>query len=370
MGCNLELTNLNVMVGANASGKSSLLQTLLLLRQSANNDSYVNKLALSGSLYEAGTANDVIHPRANHRIIFTIGRGEGRKIKYDFKLNRDDGASQNQRSIAGSKRKLIAELSQKANSFSYLNAERVGPRVNYDMAPEEKGLAGPIGKHGEYAVSLLAGAQLKETVLDGWSDQTREAFSNSILNIDGIYRSDEISNSSGRIDLLANLFMNWIIPGSEFECSEVIPQDLSTLGFKIGNFRTVRPTHIGFGLTYTLPVIAAALVINVDGLLIVENPEAHLHPFSQSRMGAFLAIIAATGRQIFIETHSDHVINGIRLAVKYGGISENNVKINNFRYDRQNAMTSVAQISVDKFGRLSKWPSGFFDQIETDLAKL
>jgi predicted ATPase len=133
---------------------------------------------------------------------------------------------------------------------------------------------------------------------------------------------------------------------------------------------SVRPTRIGFGLIYTLPIITAALALDKNGLLLVENPEAHLHPFSQSRIGVFLAMIAATGRQIFIETHSDHVLNGIRLAVRNKILPPENLLINFFERPMLESSTSITQIRTSIDGRLKPWPKGFFDQIENDLSRL
>lgn len=60
---------------------------------------------------------------------------------------------------------------------------------------------------------------------------------------------------------------------------------------------------MGFGLSYALPIVVGGLVAAKDGLLIVENPEAHLHPQGQSNMGQFLAWLAGKGVQVIVETH-------------------------------------------------------------------
>ena len=79
-----------------------------------------------------------------------------------------------------------------------------------------------------------------------------------------------------------------------------------------------RPIHTGFGLTQVLPLLVAALSARLEDLLLVENPEVHLHPSGQAAMGEFLAEVAAAGVQVLAETHSDHVLNGVRRAVKKG----------------------------------------------------
>ena len=78
----------------------------------------------------------------------------------------------------------------------------------------------------------------------------------------------------------------------------------------------LRAVHTGDGLVQVLPIVVAALSAAEDSLLLIENPEANLHPAGQAHMGEFLAEVAAAGVQVILETHSDHVLNGIRRAVK------------------------------------------------------
>ncbi|MBK9636389.1 MAG: AAA family ATPase [Bacteroidetes bacterium] len=68
--------------------------------------------------------------------------------------------------------------------------------------------------------------------------------------------------------------------------------------------------NVGFGLSYALPIIVAALSSSENSLILVENPEAHLHPRGQSQLAKLLALAAQSGVQIIIETHSEHIING------------------------------------------------------------
>src|SRR5438046_1441121 len=77
-----------------------------------------------------------------------------------------------------------------------------------------------------------------------------------------------------------------------------------------------RPTNVGFGITYALPIVVSILSARPGSLVIIENPEAHLHPRGQVRMGELLSLASTAGIQVLIETHSDHVLNGIRLAVR------------------------------------------------------
>ena len=91
-----------------------------------------------------------------------------------------------------------------------------------------------------------------------------------------------------------------------------------------------RPTNVGFGLTYSLPIVVACLAAPTGALLLLENPEAHLHPQGQAALGEMMARCANDGVQIIVETHSDHLLNGVRLAVKRGLIKSSDVVLHFF----------------------------------------
>src|ERR1039458_3730849 len=117
-----------------------------------------------------------------------------------------------------------------------------------------------------------------------------------------------------------------------------------------------RPSNIGYGLTYAFPLLVAGLCADPGQVLIVDSPEAHLHPRGQSRMGQFLAQAAAPGPQVIVETHSDHVLNGILIAVRDGVIAPDDVAIHFFNSPTLNAgVPQVVTGSVDRNGNLSHW---------------
>jgi len=106
-----------------------------------------------------------------------------------------------------------------------------------------------------------------------------------------------------------------------------------------------------------------------DSLFIVENPEAHLHPAGQSRLGRLLARMAGAGVQVIVETHSDHVINGIRLAAAEDRVLAADAVLIHF-FDEGASGGLPTAIELTEQGTLSSWPKGFFDQVEEDLGRL
>lgn len=131
----------------------------------------------------------------------------------------------------------------------------------------------------------------------------------------------------------------------------------------------LRPQNIGFGVSYALPIILAGLVAQQGSMIIVENPEAHLHPQGQSLLAQFLAKVAASGVQVVIETHSDHFLNGLRLAaVSEGPFCADDLAIQFFSCAEGDV--HVTRIHVTDRGGLSAAPAAFFDQAEKDLAAI
>jgi predicted ATPase len=129
---------------------------------------------------------------------------------------------------------------------------------------------------------------------------------------------------------------------------------------------------VGFGITYVLPVLVAVLSSSPGSIVLVENPEAHLHPRGQVQVGELLARAANAGVQVIVETHSDHVLNGIRGAVHSGIIDPKSLAIHYFsRIEVEGRVHSIVESPViDKDGRFDRWPEGFFDEWDKSLERL
>ena len=131
------------------------------------------------------------------------------------------------------------------------------------------------------------------------------------------------------------------------------------------------PANVGYGPYYVLPIVTAALSRKPGEILIVDSPEAHLHPFCQNEMAQFLAKVAATGVQVIVETHNDHFINGARQAVKSEAIPPESVILHYFGdTETEDGVHKHSTISINAKGTLDHWPKGFCDQYERDLARL
>ena len=167
--------------------------------------------------------------------------------------------------------------------------------------------------------------------------------------------------------------MSEISPGTKLNITANSAMDVVSLQYSYGLSNDYRSTNVGFGITYVLPILVAILSAQSDTLILLENPEAHLHPKGQSKMGRLLAIAASCGIQIIIETHSDHLLNGIRVAVREKLAKADNVQIHYFERhfeDERNIITKVVSPRLYQDGGIDLWPDGFFDQSEHDLMEL
>ncbi|MFC7260256.1 AAA family ATPase [Streptomyces lutosisoli] len=160
-----------------------------------------------------------------------------------------------------------------------------------------------------------------------------------------------------------------LCPGVDIQAAAIDGTDVVRLsyGFAGSNGTRRRPTNAGFGLTYALPIVVACLTARPGSLVLLENPEAYLHPQGQTRMAGLAAAAAAQGAQLVVETHSDHVLNGVRLAVKRG-LTPDQAVLHYFRGKGEAA--DVVSPSIDRDGRLDQWPEGFFDELENTLEQL
>lgn len=180
-----------------------------------------------------------------------------------------------------------------------------------------------------------------------------------------------LKNSAGN-NLMKQVraWMEAFFPHCDFEITSIPEANSIRLGVRNAQDTEFhRPINVGFGMTQVFPVIVAILAAGKDDIVIVENPEVHLHPAGQSQMGAFLAQAANAGIQIIVESHSDHVLNGIRKAVKKKYISPDHVAIHFFR-SRCDEGAQITTLKVDSAGNLDHWPKDFFDQFDKDMNDL
>lgn len=116
----------------------------------------------------------------------------------------------------------------------------------------------------------------------------------------------------------------------------------------------------GFGYSQVLPILVRGLLANPGDILIVEQPELHLHPALQVRLAGFFVEMVRLGKQVLLETHSEHLVNAIRVLAaedRSGTISKN---CGILFVDVMDKVPHIRQLEVQPDGTIPEWPNSFF----------
>ena len=343
----LPLQNLNLFFGMNGMGKSSVIQSLLLLRQSfwENYKSNLDYLYINGELIRLGTGNDIYCQSAEgDRIRFYIQFDH--QLRYDCNFAYDVKNDFNSDQLERMEKNLDEDYSTVlfAEEFLYLGAEHLGPKKQYSVENWRKNGIIKLGTAGEFVVPFLATEGEKIKI------------------------PDKLCHPKGKTNRLIDKVSAWmgeISPGVRLT-AQILPLiEKAKLEISYREDRLVSdpflPVNVGFGIPYVLPLIVELLISSDKSLLLIENPESHLHPKGQTRIAQLISLAAENGCQIICESHSDHIINGVRVAAKQGLISNGKIGISFFSKNR-NQETKVDNIYVDAEGNLSDYPAGLLDE--------
>ncbi len=345
-----ELKNINVFTGLNGMGKSSVLQTLLLLRQSK--DSIYNSLKLNGNLISIGTFIDAYCESAPER----------GNIEFELSFSDDDKLYlSSEYSVAASKESVLPILNSvvlqneqvlfSSNQFTYLNAHRIGTQDGYatdKTSIDQK----QLGNQGQYAPHYFHIHKHKEIAIKQLAyDEDDEIFT---------------------LEHQLNKWLGVISP--QVQVHTEINQDLISLLYSyktaLGKTNFYKAKNAGFGLTYVFSVLTAILSAKPGDILLLENPESHIHPRGQSELGRLLALAAENGVQLFVETHSDHILYGLRIAVKERDLSKDKLKIYYLQRDENEPFSTAFDIQIDEHGRMERSARKYFNEFEGHLDKL
>lgn len=359
----LDLKNLTVLCGNNGVGKSSAIQLFLLLREAFIKDKSFDILDLKSNPVKIGTPEDAIY-QFSQKDSFQI----------DLKISNNDFLFLYEAKSADDKLKTFISLNKQVSkisgnineeslfntNFQYIGASRLGPQANYEK--DDK----------------IVGVHKQISVIEGKSEYFVH-FLNEYKDNEVLSEICLLDKTTKYTDLAAQV-VAWekcISTGVNIEI-----EDIGKLGFLLKyNFETeaspnkktnnFEATNVGFGLSYVMPILVAILSAEKGALIIIENPEAHLHPNGIAKLTELICLASQAGIQIVLETHSDHIINGILVQSKKfeqgeKGIDRNNVSIYHFDRDEKEHCTVPTKIEIEEDGLIRYPPKGFFDQISID----
>lgn len=303
----LAISPLTVLTGLNSSGKSSVIQALLMLR---------NRGPLEGHGTTEELTNIYYNKRYSIQIKYTDLDGTERYFGFGPEAQRS-------MRVMG------------APHFTYVSADRHGPRTSIPINNSHQ-----LGERGDNVLRCIS--------------------ENEWVELDWHLIHEQSEGDTFGYNLKA--WLGAITPGVNFS-SEILK--LSDSSFAL--FDGFRATNVGFGLSYTLPVIVALFMgtlekkLRTTPVVLIENPEAHLHPKGQTEMARLICSAVEAGAQVIVETHSDHLFDGIRIYAKQHPGFAGKVATHWFELDKDK-LTHVESPQMYNNGDLSFWPDGLFDQ--------
>lgn len=322
---------LNIITGTNSSGKSTLLHALLVIAQNSNSNDGIN-----GKYINIGDFKDANNYNVKDKDIY-------------ISLNLEQGLEEIIIDETGVAKNTFFD--EKSNSFKttdffkhikYLSCNRIGAE---DIYKKNYSSEKDVGINGEFAIYCL------------------EKFKSKNLSSELI-----VDTNSYTLHSQVNYWLDYIL-GSSISTEDVVGTDFVKCFYSTASGKQMRPKNVGSGLSYLISVLVLCLLSDSNDIIIIENPEIHLHPKAQSKVCEFLYFIAKSGRQLFVETHSDHIFNGVRAGVSEGSIDINNVSVNFFTMNENNCTLNNV-IEFGKRGRILNYVEGLFDQFDIDLNRM
>ena len=301
----IHLDGLNIFTGLNSCGKSSVIQAIRIL---GRYDNVEKDVFLNGY----GNLSELKNEASKAINLASCLKINGKEKRIDFQT----------------------EPQHIFPKIIYISASRVGAQVAIPF--NESHNLGPLGEN------VLR-------CIDFYNNENLLQMPSSLADSD-----DEITSFRP----LVQYWLKAISPNVKFDYQFVSAMDAS-----YSTFNGHRATNVGFGLSYTLPIIVAVLigVIEKNSIVLLENPEAHVHPKGQTKLAELICRAVNVGAQIVVETHSDHLFDGIRIYSKQHKGFAQKVRPYWFRLDEQN-VTQVTSLTLYDDGSLNQWPDDMFDQ--------
>jgi len=358
-----EFSKLNLLTGINGRGKSSLLQTFLVLSQSASRNTDLKKLVINDELLNLGNFDDIKNsdtPRGeNIHFNFKFDSPFIEEVKIQYAENPDQPLEAECVNIEVKSQGRTVNLEPKKNQWDnivltfaeliknihFVSADRLGPvkYVDKNNLPEFV----HVGPRGEHSINILA----------------------NTINLDNVNELLYRGNDAKSVIQQTIEWMSYILEGAKIDIGgkEKESSVLYMLLNNKNNSYAYKPANVGFGYSYILPLIVTGLIAKPGETIIIENPEAHLHPRAQSKISEFFARVASCGVQVFIESHSEHILNGLRVSALNPDIK---IKNDELVIHYFNEIFTSEKLLMDEKGKIGNWPNGFFDQQEIDLSTI
>lgn len=225
------------------------------------------------------------------------------------------------------------------SKIRYLGPLRADPQSAQRFAPSSE--LDDVGAKGEYAAAVYDA-----------NHQARIRWYNPL--------SEKVEHGTLRAAL--NTWVGYLGVASEIKIQMAGQSGVSWQVVHMEGRKPLPLTAVGVGVSQILPILVMGLLAPSDSLLLVEQPELHLHPAVQARLGDFFMGLAKCDKQCLIETHSENLVNQLRLhTVRSGGQEHSDCLIYFVDQDDKGA-AKFHPIEISPQGNILNWPDGFFDE--------
>lgn len=336
---------LTILTGTNSAGKSSVIQAILLYSHyTARREENYKADSLQKYIDNLGDTKSLVSKNANNKekvlICPTINHNKGILLSFS-----DIG-------LLEVKKEQMIIFEQ---DLYFISANRIGQENQPRSSEIEK-----CGVNGEYIFGFYE--QNKNIRLPNEKLIFKDKH-NSIFNGESL---------SAQVGIwISKILCLKLIPRTE-KSSNTQSVELMYENNDLDNFN-ISPFNLGAGVSYLTKILILGLSLKEGNILIVENPEVHLHPKAISNFAEFFAFLAKGGVQVIIETHSEHIINKMRYFVFNKQISKDDIQI----YYREKFDKPFDSIRINDKGKyiniddeIIEFPAGFFDSDLDELLEM
>jgi predicted ATPase len=402
----IEIKPLTILAGANSSGKSSIMQPLLLLKQTLEATYDPGPLLINGPNVRFTSIDQLLSSlkvsQSTQRFLVSIGIGrqtteltlrihfrrlsnKGLDIQKMEIIRSDTGGESflrigmTSKEILASFRKLLKghkSLNEVISSLQYLGSEGREVIIIRERCFLNTALKLPNNEIVHASVSLASTTEplIRQVIhLPGSRGNPERNFPITAVgsNFPGIFQEYSASiiekwqseKKHQKIKELSrnleSLGLTWKVTAKRINDAQVELQVGRLPHAAKGGARDlVNIADVGFGVSQTLPVLVALLVAEPGQLVYIEEPEIHLHPRAQSTMAQILADATKRGVRVVIETHSQLLLLGIQTLVAEGKLAPELVKLHWFKR-RNDGSTEISSADLNEAGAFGNWPEDF-----------
>jgi hypothetical protein len=418
----VRLAPLAIFFGRNSSGKSSLIQSLLLMKQTAESLDPRQVLQLGGreSYVDLGTYLDLVKDHDDHR---AVGLTFNWRTTEAVRLRRGNSAGGDV---------LDADFfgfSTDIGQESGVLGEIIVQRMEYAIGPDGDRTVGMRRRQDDSYEIMSKGLNLRRRakVPDllpepikcyGFPDAASTAFQSADFLAELSHQFDELMSGIAYVGPLRDRprrryqwqgsSPTFVGPRGENAVAAILAarrqsRAIKTRGFEenlgywlkrmglieqfavveigsgtnlyelrvsvAGISTSVAITDVGFGISQVLPVLVQVFYAVPGTPVILEQPEIHLHPAAQSALGdVLLGAVKNNGTQLIVETHSEHLLHRIQRRIAEEQISKDDVAL--YFIDAADGRSEIHELKVDEYGNIANWPRDFFGDEMGDLAAM